>query len=251
MANDEDRSRQVYEQYEEALFRLAINQLAEERGKELQSTKEPLQSLPESRPSEAALHRFSKQLDAYMLQQQAPARKRKVYRVLHRVAVAVLAIFVVLGTAMTTVEAFRSKVMNLWLDIQPQYTIFRLKEADPGSIGSDLVIDWTNAYVPTYIPEEYRIGSISIKEATRELVFEHSAGLIIYMEMQGSSGPVIDTENADRVETVTINDHSGTLVEKNGMTTIVWGMEGRLFLIQALTESKVALRVARGVRFVK
>ena len=248
---DKDHGQPVYEQYEEALFRMAIHELAEEEGRQLQASKEELQTQPAYQPSAAALQRFSQQLDGYLLQQQAKARRRKLLRGLNRAAVLVLAIFVVLGAAMTTVEAFRSQVLNLWLEIQPQFTIFRLQETDQDAGRNELIVDWTNAYVPTYIPAGYRISSIAIKEFSRELVFDDSKSVIIYSEMIDSPVPVIDTEDADSMETIDVNGHTGILVEKSSLNTVVWEMDGRIFLIQGLIDTDTALKVARGVKFIK
>lgn len=248
---DKDRGQPVYEQYDEALFRMAIHELAEEEGRQLQASKEELQTQPEYQPSAAALQRFTQQLDGYLLKQQAKARRRKALRGLNRAAVVVLAICVVLGAAMTTVEAFRTQVLNLWLEIQPQFTIFRLREADPDAGGTELIVDWTNAYVPTYIPAGYRISSIAIKEFSRELVFDDGKGVIIYSEMIDSPAPVIDTEDIDSMETIDVNGHTGILVEKSGITTVIWESEKRLFLIQTWTDPDTALKVARGVKFIK
>lgn len=250
MASDVDRGRQVYEQYEDALFRMVTDELAEQQGLELQSAWQAETSLPDSGPPPEAMRRFTEQLDAYLAQQQRADRRRQAFRRLHRIAVAVLAILVVFGTAMTTVQAFRLKVMNIWLEIQPQFTIFRLKETDQGPSGSDLIVDWTNAYVPTYIPEGYSIGSISIRESGREIVYEHDTAPMIYMELGETGSPLVDTEKADRVETIDINGHRGTLVQKNGMTTIVWEMDGRLFMVEVWSDDDTAVKVARGVKFI-
>ena len=248
---DKDHGQPVYEQYEEALFRMAIHELAEEEGRQLQASKEELQTQPAYQPSAAALQRFTQQLDGYLLKQQAKARRRKALRGLNRAAVVVLAIFVVLGAAMTTVEAFRSRVFNLWLEIQPQFTVFRLREADPDAGHSELIVDWTNAYVPTFVPDGYRTTSIAIKETSRELVLDNDTNWIMYSELQGSSGPIVDTEHADLVETVDINGHAGTLILKNDVSTIVWEMEKSLFIIKSFTDTDTALKVARGVKFIK
>ncbi len=60
---------------EEALLRAVVQEVAEQEGKEVLQR---MQSLRELGPSEMALRRFAKELDAYFLQQHAVAYKRKV-----------------------------------------------------------------------------------------------------------------------------------------------------------------------------
>lgn len=248
-SNDSEHGSKVYADYENALFRMLMHEVAAEEGKEMQVTREVLKSLPESKPPESALQKFTEQLDAQLSKQQAVSRRRKLSRMLSRVAVAVFALLFVFFTAMTTVQAFRVKVMNIWMEIQPEFTIFRLKEKDPGTVGP--VVNWTNAYVPTYLPQGYEVTSSSITEYRREIVLEREGLYIIYMELDELSGPAIDTEKASRVESVQISGHDGTLVQKNGLTTVVWEMDGRLFIVQAWENMDIGLKVANGVQFVK
>lgn len=239
------------ENYEQALFQLVMHDAAGREGSCLLEENQKLKALAESRPSEEALRKFTEQLDAHLRKKKADARRKQLPRLLRRMAVAAVAICFVFFTAMTTVQAFRVKVMNIWMEIQPEFTIFRLKEDSIGTSGDNLVVNWTNAYVPTYIPEGYTVGSMSINEPAREIVYTRGDSSIIYTELDASSSPVIDTENASRLETVNINGHTGTLVQKNGVTTIVWDMDGRLFLIQAWTDADTAIKVAEGVKYVK
>lgn len=245
-----DKRQQVYEQYEDALFRMAVHQLAEEEGREWEATRQRLKSLPEYQPSEEALRNFTEKLDAHLRKQRAAAWRRRAMRWLQPLAMGVLALFVIFSAAMI-VQAFRVKVMNLWLEIRPQFTIFRLRENTPDPSSNGSIVDWTNAYVPTYIPEGYIIGSTSVSVSAREIVYEHITAPMIYTELGESSSPMIDTENADRVERVDINGYDGTLVQKNNLTTVLWEMDDRLFLVEVWSADDTALEVARGVKFIK
>lgn len=58
----------------EVVLRTVMQEVAEQEGREISQM---AQFLPEPGPSEMALHRFAKQLDAYFLRHQAAAHRRK------------------------------------------------------------------------------------------------------------------------------------------------------------------------------
>ena len=114
-------------------------------------------------------------------------------------------------------------------------------------------VNWTNAYVPTYIPEGYEVSSFSYNDGFKRIVFENASTqtFILYTEMDEASNLVVDTENADRFEEIILNGQSGTLVVKNSLITIVWEQGGRLFMIKTQTEVRTAIKMAEGVKFIK
>lgn len=58
----------------EVVLRTVVQEVAEQEGREISQM---AQFLREPRPSEMALHRFAKQLDAHFFQHQAAAHRRK------------------------------------------------------------------------------------------------------------------------------------------------------------------------------
>jgi hypothetical protein len=58
------------------------------------------------------------------------------------------------------------------MDIQQEYTSFELKNNNNGSEGGGAAIDWRNAYVPTYIPDGYKISDSTNSELLRRIKFD-------------------------------------------------------------------------------
>ncbi len=250
MATKQPDSKQLYDEYEHALFRMLVHKAAESEGEELLALRDTLNRLPDSGPPEESLQRFAQQLDTHLKQEQAGMRRRKLMRGLSRVAAVVLAIGVLFFTAMSSVKAFRVRVMNLWMEIRPEFTTFGLKEAGPDVGASDQVVDWTKAHVPTYIPEGFKITDVSIRETERTLTYFNGTDYLLYHQLDEFSFPAIDTENAEINETVDINGHRGTLVYKNRVSAVIWEMDGYLFTVHIWADPDTALKVARGVKFV-
>jgi len=251
MNNDEARKKLLGE-YEDSLMRLVMHDVAEHEGEIFLDESKALKDSLESRPSVAALERFTRRLDVELKKQRFRDRRPSLFKGLNTIAVALLAVIVVFFTAMTTVGAFRARVMNLWLDIRPEYTAFKLKGSGDAADGS-MVVNWTNAYVPTYIPEGYELSSMSYSVGNKTIVFLNDVEEkhIIYRELDESSNPVVDTENASRFEAIRISGRNGTLIEKNGMVTVVWDMDGVLFMVHAQTSVEAAVKIAEGVRYMK
>lgn len=242
--------KQVREDYENALFRLVMHNVAEQEGRKFLEENRAMG--PPETPSEATLSNFEALLSTRLRRQQLLIRRLSRLATVRKMAAAMFIGIVVFVTAMTTVQAFRVRVMNLWLDIRPEYTTFKLKEKNTGSpYDDDFTVNWINAYVPTVIPEGYTVSSMSIGALHREIIYESNASLITYSELNESVSPTLDTENADHIETVNINGNSGILIVKNEWTTVIWAIDESIFRLRTQTDIETAIKVARGVKYVK
>jgi hypothetical protein len=230
-----------------------MHELAEHEGELYLKESKALRDSREAGPSPEALEKFSKRLDAELKKQRAKTRQLYFPKAMNVAAVAMLAVIIVFFAAMTTVQAFRTRVMNLWLDVRPEYTSFRLRGSTDAN-DSSIVVNWTNAYVPTYIPEGFIVSTWSYSKAYKRITFENSqdrTSFTLYLELDESDNPVIDTEDASRFEPILINGKDGMLVVKNDVVTIVWEMDSLLFVLQARTSVDMAIRIAEGVRYIK
>jgi hypothetical protein len=260
----------LYEEYEDSLFKLIMHDAAAKEGRLFLEEKKQLAEDPASIPSPQALRQFKRQLAVQLRKKKIAAARKRVGKLLNRTAVAVLAAAVFLFVTVANVQALRVRVLNLLVDIQPQYTSFRLngdeataKESagnSPNSVKSaagsagagDLQIGWSNAYVPTYVPDGYQVSSIDNKTLIKKIVFQNPAkdSTINYMEFSEDSNLAVDTENAV-VKPVNINGNKGRLIEKNSLVTAVWAMDNRMFLVQAPLSAETVLKIAEGVKYVQ
>lgn len=244
--------KKLFEEYEDSLFKLLMHDAAEKEGRLFLEEKAKLQNTPESLPSTETFKRFNQQLDAHLKKSEAYAGRLRILKALNRVAIAMLVVIVLLFTTVASVEALRVRVLNFLMDIQPEYTSFELKENTDGSDGGSTIIDWHNAYVPSYIPVGYEVSAISKSELLKRIEFKNQLGLLItYMELSEGNKPALDTENATAFETVSINGHKGRLVVKDSLVTIIWEMNDRMFMIRAQTTDKDAVvKMAEGVKYI-
>lgn len=249
-----DREKLV-EAYEESLFRLALYDAAEQEGKQFLQEQKERNDEPENSPSPEAVERFRRKLPS-RLRKRGARRKSPARRALGKAAVCFLAVAVVFSTAMVTVRAFRVQVMNLLIDVRPEYTSFQIPGNTEGASGpadENLTVNWKNTYLPTYIPEGYEVNGFTYTEQTKDIYYSSSdkKRVIDYSETDDSVTTELDTENASVLKTVLINGHKGKLVMKNSTATVVWEMDRHVFTLSTEESEEETLKIARGVKFVE
>lgn len=242
----EQIQKKLYEEYEDSLFKLVMHEAAEKEGQLFQEEKAKLKNDPEFQPSQAAVRKFSQQLDTHLKKQKVNKRRQNI--TINRVAVAIVIMLVVLGSAVMTVEAVRVRVLNLVMGVEPEYTSFALKENDNGG---SAIVDWHNAYAPTFIPAGYEVNAVSTGQYSKSIEFKNKQGLLInYMELSEDSKPQLDTENASNMETININGHEGKLIVKDSLVTIIWPMNDHMYIIRGQMEKDTAVKIAEGVKYI-
>lgn len=254
-SNNRDEIKILYDAYEEGMFRLVMNNVAEKEGKMLFDENEALKTDPESIPSQENIKRFSQLLDSHLKKAKRKHNAPRFSKMINRAAVAALAIIIIFSTAVVTVQAFRIQVLNFLINIESKYTSYQLSGNDENDNNkAELSVSWTNAYVPTYVPENYEITSISSSDSLKKIIFTNKKDkslYIIYSEYSSSNSIAVDTENATLVEKVKINGKDGTLSVKDTIVTVAWIIDEHLFTIQGSLNTDEAVKLAESVKFNK
>ncbi|OCN01400.1 hypothetical protein A7X67_02020 [Clostridium sp. W14A] len=253
-ARNSDVRQKLYEEYEDSLFRLIMNDAAEKEGKLLIEKQAASSGGAANKPSEETVKKFEQKLAAYRKKSSAPKRKRIFHSIINKAAIFFLVLILTFSTAMVTAQAFRVKVMNFLIDIQPEYTSFQIKDNTSGSSGEKLTVNWTNTYLPTYIPKGYEVDSLTYTEPLKEITYRNQKDknmLIDFSENDSSNNVEIDTENASVLKTVFVNGHKGTLVVKDSQTTVTWEMDQHIFVVCTEESMEETLKIAQNVKFIK
>ncbi len=255
MANqDTDTREKLYEEYEDSLFRLVMHSAAEKEGKLLLDEQSALSNDAANKPPAEAVKKFEQRLASYRKKNNTQKRTRFFHSFVNKAAIFFLVLIAAFSTAMVTAQAFRVKVMNLLIDIQPEYTSFQIKDNAAGSSGEKLTVNWTNTYLPTYIPAGYEVDSLTYTEPLKEITYRDQKDknlLIDFSENDSSNNVEIDTENASVLKTVFVNGHKGTLVVKDSQTTVAWEMDQHIFIVCTEESMEETLKIAQNVKFIK
>jgi len=241
----------LLEEYEDSLFKLAMYDLAAEEGKLLLEENKKLKNDPDFQPSEAAYQKFAEQLDIHLKKKEAYITRQNKPKLLSKFAIVASIAVILLFTTVASVEAVRLKVLNFLVDVRQEYTSFSLKESENNSYSETPAVNWSKSYVPTYIPDGYEVSSTTYNEQVKKIIFKDQEGsLIIYTLLNEATNPGVDTENASLLKTININGHEGTLIIKNSIVTIVWVIDGNLFVLQTETSEDTAIKIAEGVEYI-
>ncbi|SHI23277.1 protein of unknown function [Sporobacter termitidis DSM 10068] len=243
---------QLNDSYEDQLFRIVINNFtAEAEGEKLLGA---YAAEAAEEPPPLALKKFITRVNKYTKEQRVPARREgRPRRFLNKAAVVLLTAIALFSLALLTVDAFRVQVLNVLMNIESKYTDLQITDDNSASQGNALLVNWKNAYVPSYVPDGYEIIALSNIDSVRSIKFgtKDKSSLFVFSEYSSSYGMSFDTEKAGMVETITINGNKGTVVNKDSIVTVAWIMDNHLFNIQGNISDKEAIKIAESVEFVK
>lgn len=150
---------------------------------------------------------------------------------IYKVAAILIFSFIIISVSVFNVKAIKNKLFNFILDMRDEYTSIQLVPTeDTGS--SNITINWKNAYVPTRIPEGYRLSSVTSNDLLKVLKYNDSNDSLIILQQFSGEGTInVDMENADSILKVFVQDSEGILVEKGYVITISWNYADYIFLM--------------------
>jgi len=169
--------------------------------------------------SEKADKRIFKSLNKYFGKKRLRTAVRKSQKILNKIAVVFLVFIAILFFTYNSVEAFRVQVLNFILTFEKEYTSLRLENVESGG---NMIAGFSNTYAPTYIPEGYRIDNIMYMNNLKIIEYiNDEENLISFYDSSQAGIANVDTENAEIVKFIKINDIEGLFVLKNSNTMFV------------------------------
>ena len=224
------------EQYEDALFALLMDSVAEEEGKQALELNERLKADPAAEVPESARRRCEATIRREFNRKRAKKLGKVTWKVVRRVSVAVMLMVVLLTTAMAASEQFRLGVLNAVINTYDRYTELTFKgedevaPRDPTPEEAEQNEDWTYYYGGgvEWIPEGYEVGDDgwSRTNGTRGLSLYDGAGHAIDVDVirySGGYSQQIDSE-----------DSSVTSLEIQGFPATLYIKDPNLFYSQIL-----------------
>lgn len=251
MNNETDREYEaLLENYEDALMRLVMYQVAQEDGKRLLKEMEELENSGFEVPKEldekcikliqsACAHNERKQVPAGAgtYEKESPRRLR-LYSAGRMLVIAILAAVVLFCVAYAANEQFRVNVLNFFLELRENGTQFFFGPGGSGDVQPNL--SGTSGEFPfefTYIPEGFELIKQEVQDMKGDgtgffsrysyLNDESSNFLFHIRPINSGTGMFVDTENAD-VTNTTIHGYDGWIIKKvdgssgKECTTYLW-----------------------------
>lgn len=256
---------QLRDNYEDALFALLVDEFAEQEGKRLLDENERLKQDPDIVIlviSDELDKRCVKTIDRALAKEKRRKAKYAAYKIISRVAVAVLAVVVLFGTAYAAFPEVRLRTLNLMIELSDKAASLSLGGGNTstqgeGSTQSVLNEDGTlRGYRLPNIPEEFNVYYESSTSASARIEYINDNGAIIAFSLIDANGTVVnrDTEGAQNIENIQIRGYNGLLIEKDGWINITWADtdQNKFFTVYCYEISRaVALGYAEAIEFVE
>jgi len=108
--------------------------------------------------------------------------------------------------------------------------------------------NFEGAYAPTYIPEGFNFVECVVGLDSHSNTYENNEKFVIIEQKNKNYTTHIDTENAQIVKNIIINNCEALFIEKDGLAYITWCHEDTLFFICGNIKSSEIIKVAEGIR---
>lgn len=166
-------------------------------------------------------------------------------------AILLLGFYIMLTTAIATVESVRIKVTELLINMTGEYAELRLQESV--HLSFDVPVGWKGEYFPSAIPDKYMLSQIVDQHFAgyNSVSYENSDGTSLYfIECTASSETNLDIENAD-IEFIMVNGNPALLSQKNGFSFVAWSEFEQYFVLGTNENSETAIKIAESVVRIK
>lgn len=243
----------IINQMDDIRIKLALLDYMELEGEKLIEENKVLQenkifSLDE-KAKKQKLNNIIKSYNIYKLKKVINNHSKRLYKV----AAILFFLISIISVSVLNAEAIKIKLFNFIFDIHDKYTSIKLEPADDMETGY-ITLNLEDVYIPTRIPEGFKLSGLTNNDQQKVLQYSNSNKSIIILQQFSSDCSLnIDTENADHIINVLINDSEGLLVEKENIITITWNYANRLFLMEFINcelSQEEALDIAESVRLV-
>jgi len=241
---------ELYDDYDDSIWRLIMLKYAEVEGERLLKEAEEARNNPEYAPSEEAKKRIAKLIERKFRRDRIRAMAKIGSKFMLRFAIVIGVISLGFILTFTTVSAFRVQVLNFLLGFEEKYIAIKLDDGE--NTNAEINLNWHDAYIPSYIPEGYRINEIANDDDIKTIDYinndKHHIRFMVFKSLAISN---VDNENSEVFKYIEINGTEGIFVIKNGITTISWQHDDKIFVITAQLSEKEIVKIAENIIYIK
>lgn len=169
-------------------------------------------------------------------------------RYLSQIAAVFVAVFLVANIYLvSTVDAYRSKILSMFVDSNDRYSELEFRDDEGTTNSADLPEGWSGLY-PGYIPEGFVLTNHLSNDNSKQLFYNNDTdGWIDIIMMSRNSKSIIDTEDAE-VETVDIHGLEALYVSKNGDRSVTWCIEENVIMVFTNQSREELFRMAEAIK---
>lgn len=236
----------LYEQYNDALFRLLMHSVAQHQGQQYQEENQALKS-QEGGPSETAKRRCLRTISRQVRRGHARAAARTASRDLSKAAVVMLLVISCLTAAFAVSPVFRSDALRWAVATFGDHAEYRFNQTEGGVQYQGIEVGW--------LPEGYEL--VESRATNRTILRRYTkSGAdmkqridIRIMDFSDEGVFKIDTE-ADEVYQVLVQNTLATVIERDNSVQLIWMYPESNCIIMLCGDNistETALRIAQSI----
>lgn len=254
------RRDQLWEQYEDALFALLMEELAEEEGQRLLEENERLKNNSEAAIPEKVRRRCQKTICNAFTRKARRLVGRVAWKVFRQMAAVILIAILLFATAFAAIPEIRIRTLNLLIQVSDSFSALTLEKTNENISENSMGENNYEVNLPTILmgyrlpklPEEFVLDEMIEDETITSAVYTNGTTKTIEFAVCKTNSPFnVDTENST-IEYIEIHGYEGMVIEKMNYVDIVWGDTEHGCIIGVYCTGvtrEVALELAEGVIF--
>ena len=208
---------QLWENYEDAVFAILMDAVAEQEGEKGLQLMEELEHDPSAQVPEEVQKRAEKTIrKAFAAKNREPV-KRFTFKVVQRIAVAVLVVVITTACAFAAFPEVRANLYNLIIREYEDHTEFDYTQQFSDEYSSaDFTIE------PGWLPDGFKLSDEGETYTTVYKTFQDEEDNTIFISKGVLSGSPLSVDSEDAtVTSTTIQSYKATVIEKEGWNCIV------------------------------
>lgn len=223
------RREELQERYEDALFALLMDEIAEKEGALAQEENERLKHDPSAAVPEDVDRRCLQTIRRHFIKQNARTAGRYTFKAVKYALLAAGLVALLFTAAFAASETVRVNTMNLIIKVFDENTVFEFGQEPTENPAPQLSIGW--------MPEGYELTDQYIDNFVTWFYYQNSDNNSIWINYSLGEGTSIsvDTENAE-TEYIVIRGTEALLISKDGSLQLIWSIEDPAAFIQVYGE---------------
>lgn len=231
--------KQLQENYENAMFALLMDEYAKEEGEQLLTLQQELEQNPDFQLPEGMEERGLKLIRKAYRKNNRKYALKIVQKAMTRVAVIVLVLNITFGCFFVRVEAFRNEILNMVLTYCETHTTVQFTgDAENTAVAAEDNVYTVEDFMAV-LPEGYVLESRDRNDMMEMAEISGPDGVrITWTVAPITSVSNMDTENADDAVEIEVYGNKGIVVEKNGITSVLLGVDSaqKIYHVTATTD---------------
>ena len=221
------RREELYDQCENAIFALLMEDFMEEEGRRLLEINEALKDDPEAVVPDISYRKGIKTIRRSFGVQRRRSAGRTAYRVFNKVAVIALIDVLLLTTAFAASPTLRREALKFIVSITEDTAELQITASnDTHASGTNTSNIYTlDDFILPSLPEGFELTKQQVNGQGSVTWFEDESGnSIMFGTTAGQNTDFgVDTEDAETIEKVQVHGYDGILVVKGNTVNIVYG----------------------------